>query len=146
MLNPCSHAAVFSHGFDFSLRHTRRPCVPTSDTVTASYSWTVDGVAVTNTTDTIPTADIADNEVWECTITPNDGTIDGTPISVAVTVGGNVEGATGGSFCASAGENSDSNGNTTHSCLAEAGVAGTPASDNANNEWQPGSIFVFSPE
>ena len=57
------------------------------DPVSVSYSWTVDSVPTTNTTDTVLAADIADGEVWTCTMTPNDGTDDGASVSAVAVVG-----------------------------------------------------------
>ena len=116
------------------------------DAVSLSYSWTVDGASTTYTTDTIPLTDIADAEVWVCTVTPNDGTIDGSSSSATVTVGADVEGATGVGFCASAGMGTDPSGHQFITCLSESGVAGESSTDPAANTHQPGSIVVFSPE
>ena len=54
--------------------------------------------------------------------------------------------STGVAFCASAGEMSDGSGNESVHCLSEVGVAGDESTDGAANVWQPGSVFVFSPE
>lgn len=116
------------------------------DSITFGYAWTADGVSTSYTTDTVPATDIAEGEVWECIVTPNDGTDDGPTNSASVTVGADVEGATGGAFCAAAGSGTDGSGNQFIGCLSEAGVAGTESSDGASNSWQPGSVYVFSPE
>ena len=116
------------------------------DTVSFSYAWTVDGNVTSYTTDTISASDIADDEVWVCIVTPSDGVDSGAVNSATVTIGADVEGAQGGSFCATAGQNTDSLGNQNISCLSENGVAGEEASDSSSNIWQPGSIFIFSPE
>ena len=57
---------------------------PDGNTVTYTFAWTVDGVTYSGTTsttthtgDTIPASATAFGEVWECTVTPNDGTEDG---------------------------------------------------------------------
>ena len=47
------------------------------DSITFGYAWTADGVSTSYTTDTVPATDIAEGEVWECIVTPNDGTDDG---------------------------------------------------------------------
>lgn len=115
------------------------------DSVALSYDWTVDGSSANNTSDTVLSTDIADGEVWACTVTPDDGTDFGTPVTVSVTVGADVPGATGGGFCASAGYAVDPTGVQSISCFSEAGVAGEESSTSTNT-WQPGSIYVFSPE
>ena len=63
------------------------------DTVTYTFSWTIDGVdytgtpsTTTETGDTIDASETAAGEVWECTVTPNDGTEDGYSGSVGVTI------------------------------------------------------------
>ena len=62
------------------------------DTVTYTFSWTVDGVAYTGasttafTGDTVPAADTELGFDWICTATPNDGFGDGTAESILVTV------------------------------------------------------------
>jgi hypothetical protein len=116
------------------------------DLITFSYAWMVDGALSSYSTDTVSSANIANDEVWECIVTPNDGTVDGTSNSASVTVGADIEGAVGSAFCATAGSNSDSSGNQNVSCLSEVGVAGEEATDSSSNTWQPGSIYVFSPE
>ena len=116
------------------------------DLITFSYAWMVDGASSSYSTDSISTVDIANDEVWECIVTPNDGTVDGTSNSTSVTIGANIEGAVGSAICASAGSNSDSSGNQNLSCLSETGVAGEESTDSSSNTWQPGSIYVFSPE
>jgi hypothetical protein len=116
------------------------------DTVTFTYAWEVNGSATTYISTIIPTADIADGEVWECIVTPNDGTVDGSTNSALVTVGADVEGATGVAWCASAGAGEDVTGNQFTSCLSETGVAGEETTDPSSYTLQPGSIFVFSPE
>ena len=66
---------------------------PDGDSVSYSFDWTVDGQAYTGSTldtdyigDTIPVSETVAGEIWECTVTPNDGTVDGSSISVNVTV------------------------------------------------------------
>jgi len=62
------------------------------DTVTYTFEWDVDGVAYTGasstyeTGDTVPAADTFEEEVWTCTVTPNDGTEDGSSATTSVTV------------------------------------------------------------
>ena len=117
------------------------------DLVTMSYVWDVDGVTTTNVSDTVLATDIANGEVWTCTVTPNDGTDDGAPQSASVTIGADVEDAVGSSFCASAGSQSDGTGYTIVSCLSDqSGVAGDESSDAAMYIWQPGSHYIFTPQ
>ena len=62
------------------------------DTINYSFSWTVDGAAYTGATsttwpkDTVPGTDTTENEVWECTATPSDGTASGASGTDSVTV------------------------------------------------------------
>ncbi len=62
------------------------------DDVTYTFTWEVDGVAYTDaedtyeTGDTVPSIDTAANEVWTCTVTPNDGTEDGADASESVAI------------------------------------------------------------
>lgn len=56
------------------------------DTVTLSYAWTVNGAETTFTTDTIPAVETARGEVWEVTVTPNDGEADGEPVTASASV------------------------------------------------------------
>ena len=117
------------------------------DTVTVTYSWEVDGVAASNTGTIVATTDIADGEEWKCLVTPNDGTDDGTAGFATVTIGADLEDATGSTFCASTGTQTDSSGHQLNFCLSEiSAVAGTEATDAASNVWQPGSHYLFLPE
>jgi len=63
------------------------------DTVTYSAVWTVDGSLWTGSTstttwtdDTIDASDTLEGEVWECSMTPDDGDDDGDPASDDVTI------------------------------------------------------------
>ncbi|MEC8381491.1 MAG: Ig-like domain-containing protein [Myxococcota bacterium] len=116
------------------------------DAVVLSYEWTVNGVPSTITADTVPGSQTVNNEVWECAVTPNDGTDDGATASATVTVGANNEGAEGAAFCASAGLTTDSSGNQNTFCLSDEGISGGPVQDSTGNTAQPGSIYIFSPE
>ena len=69
---------------------------PDGNSVTYTFDWTVDGSAYngtpTTTTysgDTIPASETAAGEVWECTVTPNDGTEDGVSSTDSVTIASN---------------------------------------------------------
>ena len=64
------------------------------DSISYSFSWTVDGTpyvgtmaSTTYTDDTIPAGTVLVGEVWECSVTPNDGTDDGAAGLGAATVG-----------------------------------------------------------
>ena len=62
-----------------------------ADSVTYTFSWTVDGVqyssaSSTATTSTVQAAETNGGEEWECTVTPNDGEEDGPTASVSVTI------------------------------------------------------------
>ncbi len=115
------------------------------DAVTMTYEWSVDGVLSTSyTTDTIPAEDTADGEEWMCTMTPDDGTDSGTPVSVSVTVGADAPGAVGMGWCASAGHVTNSMNELTF-CLSPVGLAGGESS-NASYTLQQGPIYRFRPE
>ena len=104
------------------------------DSVTVSYSWTVDGVLTTNTTDTVFATDIADGEVWTCSATPNDGLEDGAAVS-AVAVGSNL--------CAAAGQTSNTAFVLT-ACLSDESIV-TGESSNSSYTMQLGSIYRVQP-
>jgi hypothetical protein len=61
-----------------------------ADTQTHSFAWTVGGVAHTTafdtaTTSTVDATDVAEGDVWVCTVTPNDGDDDGATATASVT-------------------------------------------------------------
>ena len=63
------------------------------DSVTYTFTWTVDGASWTGSTsttheadDTVAGADISAGEEWTCAVTPHDGDEDGTSAAAAVTV------------------------------------------------------------
>ena len=116
------------------------------DGVLIQYEWYENGVLTMNSSDTVLASDLSSGDVWECVITPNDGTDDGLPVQVSVTIGANAEGAVGSAICASAGSGTDASGYTMTACLAENGVAGVQATDGNGYEWQPGTIYVFDPQ
>ncbi len=70
----------------------RLTCTPTSvtdadgDAVTFTYAWTVDGSAALSTTSQLTSAEFDRDEVVQCTVTPNDGSEDGAPVSASLTV------------------------------------------------------------
>ncbi len=63
------------------------------DSISYSFAWTQDGAAysgastTTHSGDTVRGGAMAATEVWECTVTPNDGSDDGPDASVSVSVG-----------------------------------------------------------
>ncbi|MBM4378003.1 MAG: LamG domain-containing protein [Deltaproteobacteria bacterium] len=57
------------------------------DTVTFTYAWTKNGTATAFVTDTIPAGELARGQAWQVTVTPNDGTEAGQPVTGSVTVG-----------------------------------------------------------
>jgi hypothetical protein len=68
---------------------------PDGNSITYTFSWTVDGVDYTGTAstttesgDTIDASETASGEVWKCTVTPNDGTEDGYSGIASVSVSG----------------------------------------------------------
>jgi hypothetical protein len=64
---------------------------PDGDVVTHSFSWTVDGLAFTDsvpttpTEDTIPATEILEDDVWACTVVADDGVLTGTSVTATVT-------------------------------------------------------------
>ena len=56
------------------------------DAVSFAYSWTVDGTPADNTTDTVAASATTRGEVWEVTVTPNDGEEDGQVVTASVTI------------------------------------------------------------
>ena len=56
------------------------------DTVTYSYAWTKDGADAGVTEATVASESTAGEEVWECTVTPNDGIDDGATGSASATI------------------------------------------------------------
>jgi hypothetical protein len=63
---------------------------PDGDTVTYMYAWTQNGVSTSHTSDTVPAADTAKDDVWEVTVTPTDGLGSGAPAAASATVGNGV--------------------------------------------------------
>ena len=116
------------------------------DTINFTYAWELNGGSTSYTNTIISTTNIADGDIWECIVTPDDGTDTGPTNSATVTVGADVEGATGLAWCASAGAGFDPTGNEFTTCLSETGVAGEESNDPSSYTLQPGSVFVFSPE
>ena len=60
---------------------------PNGDSISYSYAWSRDGTARSDVTGDTVTADkTVKGEIWEVTVTPNDGTVDGEPSAAFVTV------------------------------------------------------------
>ena len=114
------------------------------DTVTLSYEWTLNGGTTNFTSSTIPATDIADGDVWVCTITCDDGEDTGNPISATTTVGSNAGDAVGGNLCAGAGESGNSLYNLT-GCLGDVAIS-SGESSNANYTLQSGTHYIYTPE
>ena len=56
------------------------------DTVTLAYAWTVDGLATPWDGDTVPASETQRGELWEVTVTPNDGEEDGVPVTATASI------------------------------------------------------------
>lgn len=117
-----------------------------SDSVITSYIWEVDGVMSSYADTNVPSADIVQGEVWTCIVTPDDGDDIGATGSASITIGANIPEAVGTTNCASAGSSLDGSGYQITSCLAETSIVGSVTTDPSSYTWQPGSIFIFSPE
>ena len=115
------------------------------DNISLLYSWTVDNGTTGFVTDTVPTSQITNGEIWECTVVANDGTDDGTPVSATVTVGANVEAAVGQNTCAGASYGTDGNYDLA-SCLSDLTVSAGESSDPSGYTLQMGSHYVYTPE
>ncbi len=60
------------------------PGTPTDadgDTVSYSYAWTIDGGSISASSNSLTGSDFDKADTLVCTVTPNDGTDDGTPVS-----------------------------------------------------------------
>ena len=66
-----------------------------ADSISTSYSWTLDGQLVGFTNNVIPTSQISDGEMWECTVVADDGTDLSPPVTASTVIGANVEAAVG---------------------------------------------------
>ena len=56
------------------------------DTVSFTWAWTVDGTPADISTDTVPADLTAKGQVWEVTITPNDGEANGEPVVLSTSI------------------------------------------------------------
>lgn len=59
---------------------------PDLDVVSLDYRWVINGSPATETDDNLPAERTSKGEVWEVIITPNDGEVDGEPVTLAVTI------------------------------------------------------------
>ena len=59
---------------------------PNGDTVTYRYAWMVNGGDAGVSGQTVSAAQTSGGESWTCTVTPNDGVLDGTAASASVTI------------------------------------------------------------
>lgn len=57
------------------------------DAVTYRYAWTQNGVLTDIQTAEVSSIATVDFDIWEVTVTPNDGRFDGTPVQTSVTIG-----------------------------------------------------------
>lgn len=114
------------------------------DSVTLQYSWRVNGSTTPHTSAIISTSLISNGEVWECTITCNDGTIAGNSISAITTIGANVGDAVGHSFCASADNLTDATTDL-QTCLSDQSLSSGEIS-NGSYTLQLGTHYVYTPE
>ena len=56
------------------------------DTVSFTWTWTVDGEPSDIATDTVPADLTTKGQVWEATVTPNDGEADGEPVVISTSI------------------------------------------------------------
>lgn len=56
------------------------------DSVTLDWEWARDGVVVQGDRNTVPSRETQKGEVWEVTVTPTDGELEGEPVSASVTI------------------------------------------------------------
>jgi len=97
-----------------------------NDSVSYSFSWTVDGTPFggiasdTALTSTISALETATGEVWECTVTPNDGDEDGDLAVVSTTINSDWLGQREFGTCGATGYTGPSQANCTSSYLSTA--------------------------
>ena len=114
------------------------------DFVTLSYSWTLNGAATNDTTQSIPSSEIADGDTWMCTVSCDDGQDTGNTVSVTTTVGANAGDAVGGNLCSAAGSSGNTQYNLT-GCLGDVAVS-SGESSNATYTLQSGTHYIYTPE
>ncbi|MEC7983579.1 MAG: hypothetical protein VX278_00365 [Myxococcota bacterium] len=78
------------------------------DSISYTFSWTVDGSAYSGATDTSTSSTISASEIeagedWICTVTPNDGDDDGSTGSTSVTIDSDWDGAVTFTNCGQSG-------------------------------------------
>ncbi len=59
---------------------------PNGDALTYRYAWAVNGADAGISGATVGAALTSGGDIWTCTVTPNDGVLDGAPTSVSVTI------------------------------------------------------------
>ncbi len=59
---------------------------PNGDEVTYGYAWAVDGADAGLTTATVAASLTSGGQTWTCTVTPTDGTLEGTPATASATI------------------------------------------------------------
>lgn len=60
---------------------------PDGDPVSYGYAWFQNGVLRSDITEgTVPASETTKGDLWEVTVTPNDGALDGTPATASITV------------------------------------------------------------
>ena len=59
---------------------------PDGDTVSYRYAWTLNSASAGLSEATVASSLTESGQVWTCTVTPNDGALDGTPASASVTI------------------------------------------------------------
>ena len=59
---------------------------PNGDAVTYGYAWSVDGADAGLSTPTVAASLTSGGETWMCTVTPTDGTLEGTPATASATI------------------------------------------------------------
>ena len=115
------------------------------DSISTSYTWTLDGQIIGFTSNVIPTSQISNGEIWECTVIADDGTDLSPPVSATSVIGANVEAAVGQDTCAAAGVGTDGNYDLT-SCLSDISITAGEISDPSGYVLQLGAHYVYTPE
>ncbi len=89
---PSSPSIIVSPAFattdqDLTVVFTAQSSDAEGDAVSYRYLWSVDGtVRADLTTDTVPASETTKGESWTVTVTPSDGTADGTPATANATI------------------------------------------------------------
>jgi len=114
------------------------------DSISLQFSWTLNGSGTNYSTAVIPTSDIANGDIWVCSISCDDGIDVGNSTTATTTVGSNAGDAVGGNLCASAGEGINSQYSLI-GCLGDVGVS-SGESSNASYTLQSGTHYIYTPE